>query len=187
MDNAVRYIRDMYEWKKRNNIPNSAKKPKEKPEREPGEGMYEYVLRLTRYYEEVKLWKTAPNVFDYGLVPTIEDFKDYSMKVYSKCYLKSWLGCGVMLKGMTVGNEFRPKDVYGYEPLDPRSTSHVEYLFFTIFYFPIIPLGCYRINNGNRIIMAKEKWKISEVIWLYIQTLITIIACLWVFGFALSD
>lgn len=77
MDNAVRYIRDMYEWKKRNNIPNSAKRPKEKPEREPGEGMYEYSLRLTRYYEEVKLWKTAPNVFDYGLVPTIEDFKDY--------------------------------------------------------------------------------------------------------------
>lgn len=59
-------------------------------------------------------------------------------------------------------------------------SSNVKYLFFTIFFIPVIPLGCYRVDTGvyhqqvsrkrqvtSYRIYGTEKWVFWEVISIY--------------------
>ena len=81
--------------------------------------------------------------------------------------VKSWFGCGTRLFTNTVSKGFRPKEVRPYIPLDPRSSSHIKYLFVTFIFFPIFPLSCYRINDGNNKLIKKESMKPGEIIIIY--------------------
>ena len=69
---------------------------------------------------------------------------------------KRWLGCGCSLIGGDSVVHFRCED-----------HSSVEYLFATLFFLPIIPLGCYRVNEDTEKVLGEEKWKAGEVLFIY--------------------
>ena len=70
-----------------------------------------------------------------------------------KLHLKSIAGCGTGLYGRVSLNDkkaFREIIIRDRGPMLPSDTSEVEYKFFSILYLPIIPLGCYRIQQLHR-------------------------------------
>lgn len=68
--------------------------------------------------------------------------------------LKSKFGCGITLLGKPSLNDnaaFREEIIVDRSnSLNPSDTSEVQYRFFTLFYLPIFPLGCYRIQRIHR-------------------------------------
>lgn len=68
----------------------------------------------------------------------------------AKIQIKRRFGCGTSLFGkpslLDRKAAFR-EEILAKHGLDGDETSEVKYLFFTLFYLPIYPLGCYRILN----------------------------------------
>ena len=102
--------------------------------------------------------------------------------------IKSWLGCGLSFIGKGYDGNFRSRHYCGsgINEVD----SFVEYVFITLFWLPIFPVGCKRIVNltynletGNlkraeefpsrygyvdkTKIIGDEKMKVGELIWIY--------------------
>jgi hypothetical protein len=96
------------------------------------------------------------------------------------------LGCGPkMIRGMF--GDFRVESVRGYAPLDHRSRSHVEYLFFCLLFIPVWPLGCYRVNDGTSCVMGEEKWKAGEIVRVYLTPVFAAVALASIMGGILVD
>jgi hypothetical protein len=81
--------------------------------------------------------------------------------------VKSWCGCGLRLLGFSsgMGGPIRPECGMG---LSQENDTEVEYLFACLFYMPIFPIGCYRVNPRKNKIIRKENWKAGEVVWFYV-------------------
>ena len=82
---------------------------------------------------------------------------------------------------------------YRHDYISDGSTN-VSYYFFVFFFLPIIPLGCYRIQEGSTYspshhrsttrykIYGTEKWKFTEVVTIYLKTWGALIAVLLIFS-----
>lgn len=102
--------------------------------------------------------------------------------------MKRKFGCGITFIGRTIAGVFRPEHYAGIG-LD-EMYSEVEYVFFTLFYMPIFPLGCKRtvmlshsLNNGvpaeyvhKKKIIKSEKARFWEVFEIYAICWIPLIA-----------
>ena len=90
--------------------------------------------------------------------------------MWTEVEIKRKAGCGMALLGKNfVGSraDFRED-----------SDTHVEYLFFTLFFLPVWPLGCYRVKNtlnkqysgtpGEQY-LHREKPKTGEIVRIYID------------------
>jgi hypothetical protein len=159
--NKRRYNKALAKWKADNNLPPDATMP-EKPNimdtaTEDGEWINLDLYGHLKKSSEYLLWLKAPKPEDYWLRP------------------KSWIGTGLMFKGQDIGGSFRIKP-----------DTHVEYLFFTILFLPIIPVECYRLVTRTRQIVSTEPLKIGEVLHIYFEYIIVLLAFLLVISFALS-
>lgn len=99
-----------------------------------------------------------------------------------KLHLKQWLGCGTeLISKPSIRNEahFRKE---GKEPiaLEYVDYSEVMYHFFTLFFLPIWPVGCYRVGTFFRQeqsfeilvykkILKGEKWSFKEIVHIYLH------------------
>ena len=99
-----------------------------------------------------------------------------------KVKIRSWLGCGISLIGREIGGGFRPEVGLGLY----CASYTVEYLFVTIFYLPLFPIGCYRIKEQPHqdgfstyikySIAGEEKPLAKEIIWLIVSRWLYVIA-----------
>lgn len=82
--------------------------------------------------------------------------------------IKSWLGCGTALIGrMYAPGHFR-EELQGEGLFAP--STYVEYLFFTLLFLPICPIGCYRVQesrDGARRILSTEQYRAGELLNIY--------------------
>ncbi len=81
----------------------------------------------------------------------------------AKIKIKNWFGFGTRLIGGDAGFDFRSE--YG-DGLYGKKTE-VKYLFLSLLYLPIIPLGCYRVDSYSNEIIKDEKWSIGELLTIY--------------------
>ena len=93
--------------------------------------------------------------------------------------IRRWLGCGFALLDSGV-IEFRP-DHYSGCGLNEVS-SNVEYIFFTLFFLPLFPVGCkrvvlktYDLRTGvptqyiqKKEIIGDERMKVGELVIIYL-------------------
>lgn len=92
-----------------------------------------------------------------------------------KVKIRRWLGCGIALLGNEVGGGFRVEDrggLYG-------SSLSVEYLFVTILYLPVFPIGCYKVmeNTYNKYRIVGEAEPLAkEIVWLIVSRWLYVIA-----------
>lgn len=99
-----------------------------------------------------------------------------------KLHLKRWLGCGTTLirKPSLLQEEHFRKE--GKEPiaLEYRDYSEVVYHFFTLFFLPIWPVGCYRVGTFFRQeqsfevlvykkVIKDEEWDGKEIARIYVH------------------
>lgn len=115
-----------------------------------------------------------------------------------KLHLKRWLGCGTALipkPGLLREDHFRKE---GKEPagLEYRDYSEVMYLFFTLFFLPIWPVGCFRVGTFFRQeqsfevlvykkVIKEEEWDSKEIARIYFHywIILALIVLLSVFFF----
>ena len=96
-----------------------------------------------------------------------------AVKIHSK------LGFGTQLIGHQLMERFRLTIGTG-GLCAPR--EYVEYLFVTVLYIPLFPLGCYRIKEyatqdiasitWHKTIVGEESYKVSEIIHIYLVRLV---------------
>ncbi len=117
-----------------------------------------------------------------------------------KLHLKQWLGCGTALFGKPSflqkgyfrreGKESDLIDVY-------YDYSEVKYHFFTLFFFPIWPVGCYRVATLHRQyqsfeidvyekVVKEEEWSSKEIVQIYLHHLLVFAALFLALIFILS-
>lgn len=106
------------------------------------------------------------------LVDSVENFDKWTPRYDGKEILPLWSGNGI---GLTLYG-----DCMRY---DPQTQSEVKYVFLIFFYLPILPLGCYRVQETGYAsqsykrsctsykIFGSERWRILEVICIYLRFL----------------
>ena len=123
----------------------------------------------------------------------------------AKIRIISRFGCGTSLFGKPSLLDRRAAfrgETLAEHGLDGDDTSEVKYLFFTLFYWPIYPLGCYRMVNRisreyeyalpiydittHHIIVGEEEWNWREVASIYFHYWILIPGIIALLFFVIS-